>query len=233
MDRRDTIKSLLAGALAGGVLLGTNGCKQSSKVEDTKSEIPGYGRQPEEKLHDSALFAEQFYSDHEMMTIAVLCDIILPSTASFKSASALGVPEFIEFMTKDFKGHQLPMRGGLMWLDNFSNAKFGKKFSGCTKSEQLELVDSIAYPSEDKNLSYGIQFFNRIRNLTLTGYYTTREGIEELGYQGNRANVWDGVPAEVLARHDVEYDEVWLAKCVDQSKRMDIAEWDEDQNLIT
>jgi hypothetical protein len=49
----------------------------------------------------------------------------------------------------------------------------------------------------------------------------------------NFANVWDGVPEEVLANHEVDYDPEWLAKCVDQSKRNDIAEWDEEGNLLT
>ena len=58
-------------------------------------------------------------------------------------------------------------------------------------------------------------------------------GFEDLGVTSNFANVWDGVPEEVLANHDVDYDPEWLAKCVDQSKRNDIAEWDEEGNLLT
>ena len=58
-------------------------------------------------------------------------------------------------------------------------------------------------------------------------------GIDELGYQGNSPNVWDGVPEDVLKDHDVDYDEEWLSKCVDQSKREDIAEWDDQKNLLS
>ena len=57
--------------------------------------------------------------------------------------------------------------------------------------------------------------------------------IKDLGYEGNMANVWDGVPEEVLKEHDVAYDPEWLAKCVDQSKRDVIAEWDEEGNLVS
>ena len=71
-----------------------------------------------------------------------------------------------------------------------------------------------------------------MRNLTLTGYYTTKMGLDDLGYQGNVANVWDGVPDDVLEKHGLAYDEEWLAKCVDQSKRAEIAQWDNDGNLI-
>ena len=72
-----------------------------------------------------------------------------------------------------------------------------------------------------------------MRNLTLTGYYTSKMGIEDLGYKGNMPNVWDGVPEDVLAAHGLNYDPSWLAKCVDQSKRADIATWDDEGNLIS
>jgi hypothetical protein len=72
-----------------------------------------------------------------------------------------------------------------------------------------------------------------MRNLTLTGYYTTEMGIKDLGYKGNQPNVWDGVPQEVLDEHGLSYDPEWIARCVDQDKRNDTAEWDAEGNLIT
>ena len=72
-----------------------------------------------------------------------------------------------------------------------------------------------------------------MRNLTLTGYYTSKVGIADLGYKGNQPNVWDGVPDDVLKQHGVFYEEEWLAKCVDQSKRNDVAQWDELGNLLS
>jgi hypothetical protein len=53
-----------------------------------------------------------------------------------------------------------------------------------------------------------------MRNLTLTGYYTTKMGIEDLGYKGNRANAWEGVPQEVLKGYDMSYGKEWLGKCL-------------------
>jgi len=82
-------------------------------------------------------------------------------------------------------------------------------------------------------MSVGIAFFNRMRNLTVNGYYTTRMGFDDLGLRTNAANVWDGVPAEVLAQYDVDYDKDWLSKCVDQSQRLEIAKWDDNGNLLT
>ena len=97
-------------------------------------------------------------------------------------------------------------------------------------------MDAIAYP--DINIPEGerpleIQFFSLMRNLTLTGYYTSKVGIANLGYKGNTPNVWDGVPEDVLKQHGVAYEKEWLSKCVDQSKRGVMAEWDDKGNLLT
>ena len=72
-----------------------------------------------------------------------------------------------------------------------------------------------------------------IGNLVMTGDFTSEVGINELGYKGNQPNVWDGVPDEVLKAHGMSYDESWIPKFVDQSKRNDIAQWDEEGNLIS
>ena len=78
-----------------------------------------------------------------------------------------------------------------------------------------------------------VQWFNLVRNLTMTGYFTSEVGIKELGYKGNMPNIWDGVPQDVLHQYGLEYDKDWLEKCIDQSTRMTIAEWDDEGNLLT
>ncbi|MEE2605204.1 MAG: gluconate 2-dehydrogenase subunit 3 family protein, partial [Bacteroidota bacterium] len=87
--------------------------------------------------------------------------------------------------------------------------------------------------SNMSDLSEPVQWFNLVRNLTMTGYFTSEVGIKELGYKGNMPNVWDGVPQDVLDQYGLKYDEDWLEKCIDQSTRMTIAEWDDEGNLLT
>ena len=234
MNRRDTIKSLLLGSVATGLAL--HGCApDSTTTEAVKvTETGFYGRTPEEIAHDEKVLASEFLNEHELSTIAVLCDIILPASDSFGSATDAKVQGFIEFIVKDLPDHQTPIRGGLMWLDNFTNKKYGKEFVACSNEEQLAVCDKIAYPQQTApEFKQGEKFFTRMRNLTLTGYYTTKMGIEDLGYKGNTPNVWDGVPQDVLDKHGLAYDPVWLSKCVDQSKRGDIAKWDNEGNLIS
>ena len=224
---------MFVGTLAGGMAL--QGCDPvAPEAEKTPQTGKGYGRTKEEAARDAKLMSEQFFSVHELETLGVLCDIILPSNAQFPSASEVGVPDFMEFMVKDLPAHQLPIRGGLMWLDNRSNRLFQQVFKSCTGEQQRTLCDEIAFPDRgDEALQAGIQFFSRVRNLTLTGYYTTRAGIDDLGYQGNTPNVWDGVPQEVLDELGMSYDPDWIAKCVDHSKGPAIAVWDEKGNLLT
>lgn len=237
MDRRDSLKTLLIGAI-GGATVGATGCQNGPETvaEKPVEELPLYGRTPEEKKRDEELMSQVFLNDHELETIAILCDIILPATNTAGSATDAETPAFIEFIAKDIPQHQLPIRGGLMWLDSESNRRFNKVFKTAAEVEQIQIIEDIAYPDPDNEkpqLAYGIRFFDLMRGLTLTGYYTSKIGIEDLGYVGNQPGIWDGVPAEVLADHDVDYDPEWLAKCVDQRKQGVIAEWDEEGNLLT
>ena len=233
MDRRESLKSLLIGSVAGGFV--ATGCTPEATTDvPAPTAAPGYGRYEHEKQHDEQVRAEVYLNEHEIETIAVLCDIILPSNANFGSATDAGVVEFIDFIVKDMPNHQLPMRGGIAWIDAHANRQYGKVFKSLTKEQQLAICDTIAYPGKtEPALLAGEKFFTRMRNLTLTGYFTSEMGIKDLGYKGNTPGVWDGVPPEVLAKHNVSYDPEWLAKCVDQSSRNDIAEWDNDGNLIT
>lgn len=238
MDRRDTLRTLLIGSIAGAGIVTVGGCKTDGIVPDLEDKAADglYGRTPNEIEYDNEVQASVYLNEDELACIATLCDIILPPTSTAVSATAAGVPEFIEFIVKDLPSHQLPIRGGIMWLDIQANTRFSKEFIACSKSQQIEIIDDIAYPdpnNEKPDMAVGRKFFDRMRNLTLTGYYTSQEGIKDLGYVGNAPNVWDGVPDEVLKKHGVEYDPEWIAKCVDQSKRGEIAVWDDDMNLIS
>jgi hypothetical protein len=233
MDRRETIKSVLLGSLATGLIL--QGCAPEEKTKQENPEMPSgpYGRTEKEKARDARVMSETFFSPQEMAAIGVLCNLILPASGSAVSAVDADVPGFIEFIVKDIPSHQLPLRGGLMWLEHRSNTLFNQSFIHCSPEQHKQLLDEIAYPNDAApEAEAGVKFFNRMRNLVLTGYYTTKAGIDDLGYKGNTPTVWDGVPEDVLAKHGLAYDKDWLAKCVNQDKRDILAQWDEEGNLI-
>jgi gluconate 2-dehydrogenase gamma chain len=210
MKRRDALRNIALGPLA---LLAPEKALANTPelgLEEAGPKDPKIppGRTKEEAVRDAQLKKGTFFTPHELKTVTVLSDIILPADADSGSASQVGVPAFIEFMMKDQPQQQTPMRGGLMWLDNQAKSRFGQKFVLCSRTQQIEIVDDIAYPEKaSPAMKPGAAFFNMMRNLVLTGFYTTETGIRDLGYVGNRPNTWPGVPKEVLAQYGFEADE--------------------------
>lgn len=208
MNRRESLKALGIGTLSAGVLLEACKPKDSKLAEDNKGAAPSAdeaGRQPFEIERDKKLNAEKFFTDQEMATITVLGDIIIPKDARSGSASDAKVPDFIEFIVKDMPDHQTPMRGGLRWLDLQCLQRYGHTFVDASSAQQIEMVTDIAYPKKAKpGMEQGVSFFNRMRDLTASGFYTSKIGIQDLGYMGNAPGKWDGVPADVLKQYNIK-----------------------------
>ncbi|MEX0720101.1 MAG: gluconate 2-dehydrogenase subunit 3 family protein [Balneolaceae bacterium] len=234
MDRREHLKLLFAGSIGTGFMI-TSCTDEDREISEKIIEENGssYGRTEQESLRDEKLHADTFFTDAERKTVESLSDLIIPADDISGSATDAGVPDFIDFMMKDVPGMQLPVRGGLMWLDNQSRQNFGKIFTECSPAEQKELLDKFVYPDKaDPNMGYGVRFFNRMRNLTVTGFYTSEMGFKDLGYMGNTPNVWDGVPEDVLKKHGFSYGKKTLEECVKPAERGMVAEWDDEGNLI-
>jgi gluconate 2-dehydrogenase gamma chain len=208
MKRRDSLKAITLSSLGFAGMNPQISAAESLLPPDVKPlKIPG-GRQKFEAERDAKLNADKFFTPHELRTVTVLGDIIIPADARSGSASQSGTPAFIEFMMKDQPQWQTPIRGGLRWLDNVCMKRFEKKFADCLKAQQLEIVDEIAYPAKAKpEMSQGVAFFNSMRGLVATGFFTSQMGIKDLGYVGNTPNQWEGVPAEVLKQYNLSYEE--------------------------
>ena len=211
MDRRKSIKAMILGTVSTAVLV--EACKSSAT---TVAEVNMDDRMQEEKDYLVKVKAQpNFFTEHEMATITLLSDIIIPKDAVSGSATDAKVPEFIEFIVKDMPDHQVPMRGGLKWLDLHSYKKHAKAFTECSGKEQIGIVDEIAYPEKAAPaLAQGVSFFNKIRDLVTTGFYTAEIGVKDLGYMGNVPNMWAGVPDEVLKQHGLAYTEKELKECI-------------------
>jgi gluconate 2-dehydrogenase gamma chain len=211
MDRRDSIKAMFIGTVSASVLI--EACKSASTTVAVATDDD---RMKEEKDYLVKINAQpKFFDEHEMATITVLGDIIIPKDAVSGSASEAKVPEFIEFIVKDMPEHQTPVRGGLRWLDLHSFNKHGKSFVSCSKQEQIGIVDEIAYPKKAKpEVAQGVSFFNKIRDLVTTGFYTAEIGVKDLGYMGNTPNQWNGVPDDVLKQHGLAYTDKELKECI-------------------
>src|SRR3954466_15074848 len=162
MDRRESLKAIVTGAVATGVVLEACNNDNSNKDIQTNNnkKVPGknavesqgndFDRMAEEKKHYDEVTSYTFFNDHEMQTIAVLSDIIIPKDDVSGSATDAKVPDFIEFIVKDFPEHQIPLRGGLKWLDIHCMKRFNNSFVDCSSAQQIEMVDEIAFPEKAK-----------------------------------------------------------------------------------
>ena len=113
MDRRKYLKSLALGTAGAGLLVSQSCEPKKEEVAAAPGQTFKIDRTKEELVRENKLASEKFFDDHEMKTIKVLSDIIIPKDDISGSASDAGVPDFIEFIVKDMPRYQTPLRGGI------------------------------------------------------------------------------------------------------------------------
>jgi len=141
--------------------------------------------------------------------VRVLVDLIIPRDERSGSATEAGVPEFMDFMMTDRPDGQTPMRGGLAWLDNESLERNSKTFLEATEQQRTAILDDIAWPKKAKpEMSQGVAFFNMFRDLTASGFWSSKIGVADLDYRGNTFVAdWTGCPPEALQKLGVQYED--------------------------
>ena len=232
VTRRDTIKTILAGSLGVGIIGGAVAC--NDRPDDNLPTMQ-YGRTEEEKKRDRLIMESgPYFHEAEASMLAILVDVILPEDEISPSATESGVLEFLQFIAMDIQELGPALKKGLGSLNRFAFDQYSLAFEDLTENQKLQLIDKIAYPykSEESNKA-GVEFFSLLRNLTLTGFYTSKEGIQDLGYAGNRPNFWDGVPEEVLKEHQLDVNTRWDGLYITEQGRTRKAEWDPEGNLIS
>lgn len=155
-------------------------------------------------------YQPRFFTPHEWQTVRLLVDIIIPADDRSVSATAAGVPEFMDIVMQDQAGRQTAMRGGLAWLDTECRERFGKTtFLACSEVERRAVLDDIAWPARARpELSHGVAFFTSFRDLTASGFWSSKVGVEDLRYIGNTSVPdWNGCPEEQLRKLGVRYGE--------------------------
>ncbi len=147
-------------------------------------------------------FTPSFFTAHEYATVRVLVDLILPRDERSGSATDAGVPEFMDFMMRDQPHRQTAMRGGLALIDRLAQERFGRAFVDASDPERRRLLDGIAFTTNrDPSVAHTVAFFSSFRDLTASGFWTTKMGIDDLQYQGNRfVAEWNGCPDSVLKK---------------------------------
>lgn len=182
MDRRQSIKLIASASLLSGIPI-ANAPVEGTALQEIETDTEA-----------------TFFNEHEIATITVLADMIIPADDRSGSASEAGVVEFIDFNVGDQEELQVPIRGGLAWLDAYCRKQHGTSFVKSNQEQREQILDTIAWPSKAApELSAGVAFFNRFRNLVASGFWSSKMGVDDLQYSGNvYVQEWTGCPQEVL-----------------------------------
>ncbi len=178
VTRRNVLKTLSAGVAAGSVL----------RVIPLEAAEFAHKMIAAEKAEAKATYTPKFFPPEQYKTLQALCEATFPADAECGGALEAGAPEFIDLLTSENEQYQLKLGGGLMWLDATCMDRYGKTYLNCDSQQQKEMLDRIAYrknAATDKSISQGVEFFAFLRDLTADGFFTSKIGIEYLGYIGN------------------------------------------------
>lgn len=207
MERRDALKAMVAATslpiLAGHLEAQAQPAAGQQPAAPVRRVGPRGTPTDPDLLHPKAAWPRKL-SAKELATLAVLCDTIIPADAKSPSASTVGVPAYInEYVSAPYDGQLrdlVRVRGGLAWLNTESEERFGAPFGQITGAQRTLICDDICYlPKAKPEHQAAARFFDLVRDLTATGFYTTDAGMRDLQYVGNVAlPKFDGPPPEVL-----------------------------------
>ena len=178
VTRRNVLKSLTMGAVAGSVLRAIP--LQAAEYAHNMIET--------ETANRTRAYVPKFFPPHQYKTLRMLCETIFPADADSGGAIEAGAPEFIDLLTSENESYQSKLGGGLAWLDSTCASRYGKAWLDCAPQQQNEILDLIAYrknAAQDESLVHAVEFFSLLRNLTSDGFFTSKIGIKYLGYIGN------------------------------------------------
>jgi hypothetical protein len=158
-------------------------------------------------------YVPKFFTAHEWKTVSMLADYVIPKDEISGSATDAKVPEYMDFLLADKEASdssKVAMRGGIAWLDLETDERFGTTFIASTDVQRRQVLDDIAWPAKAKpELSQGVAFFNRFRDLTASGFFSSQMGWKDVRFVGNVMNPnWAGCPPEALAKLGVTGDEM-------------------------
>jgi len=179
ITRRDILRTLTVGAVGGSVL---------QVIPAKAAEYIHQMVHKEKAAAPAGKYTPKYFSAPQYATLITLCDFIIPKDEKSGGAVEAGAPEFIDLLTSENPEYQLKLGGGLFWLDGFCTDRHANVFVECTPEQKKEVLDLIAFrknAKQDVAISQGVAFFSFLRRLTCDGFYTSKIGIADLGYNGN------------------------------------------------
>jgi len=216
MDRRVAIKWILA-AGAGAMLVNLPPFGAAPALGAPAQPGAGYGTDPDMlRAYKAGELWPLKLSDPQRRQVAALCDTIIPADEHSPSASSVGVTDFIdEWVSAPYPGNVADSKVilvGLAELESESKGRFGALFADATQEQRRTLCGELAArsPAADPDPEAPRPFFGRFRELTISGFYTTPAGRQDLGYVGNVPLArFDGPPADLIDRLGLRDEVAW------------------------
>lgn len=207
MDRRTTIKWMLAASAAWPARRAAAGQPRHGTALLRPPRAPGYGTDPDLVTpHKRGEFWPLTLSAAQRRLAAVLSDLIIPADEHSPSASAVGVVDFIdEWVSAPYPVQQRDrpvLLEGFAWLDAEAARRGGKSFADLDAATHAAICDSICDATRAQpERREAAHFFALYRDLTAAAFYSSPEGRKDLGYIGNvPLTSFDGAPPELLKK---------------------------------
>ena len=214
IDRRVAIKWMLAAGAGAMFLRGR--ALGAAAAGPSRTSGGGYGTDPDlMKPYKPGDYWDLTFSDAQRRAVALLSDIVIPADSLSPSASSLGVTDFVdEWVSAPYPDNVRDRKvilDGLTWLEAESSRRFGSPFEGAGDAQRLALCEDMsAKAPEGSDLAPAHEFFHLFRDLVASGYYTTPEGLRDIGYAGNMPLAkFEGPPPELISKLVLADEVTW------------------------
>lgn len=201
LSRRDAVKWMM---MASTAMVFSDEGAAAPVISPSRA---GYGLDPDmNRAYRAGDYWPLTLTAAQRNTVIALCDLIIPADDLSPSASAVGVPDFIdEWISAPYPAQKADARiilEGLTWLDAEAQRRGGKDFARLEARDKHRIADDICYlPAARPDFVTGARFFKKFRDLTAGGFYTLPEGMRDIGYVGNVPSPsFEGPPAALIRK---------------------------------
>ena len=211
LSRRDAVRRIALALTAAGLGRGIDPASAAEVHEEIEGERTFRGE-----------YTVKYFNEHEFRTLERLSELIVPADEGGPSGRDAGAPEFIDLLSSQNSELARIFSGGILWLDNASDERHGKRFAEAAELEQTALLDALVDAerhdtADDTNWDTreyrrfevfgvkspsdarrGLNFFAWTRKMVVDAYYTSPAGIKDIGFMGNASHTEYEVPQEAI-----------------------------------
>jgi hypothetical protein len=211
LSRRDALRRIALAVTAAGLGRGIAPADAAEVHEQVNEERTFRGD-----------YEVKYFNEREFRTLERLSELIVPADEGGPSGREGGAPEFIDLLSSQNAELAGIFTGGMLWLDNASNHRYGKRFAEAAEEQQTALLDSLVAAEGEatggdtrwetreygrfsvfgvrtaSDMRRGLVFFDWARRLIVDAYYTSPAGIKDLGFEGNASHTEYKVPQESI-----------------------------------